>query len=140
MNYHNVIFDKDSRANLIESIVQDAIQNALEEIDKNLIAHLECRYAWLGDSDEAYNPYTKERIDLWENRRRYTLPINDCTYKIVYDFMENIIKEELYNRSYDDANMPIVYLDECFLSGTNIVVKMSVTLLQKGEDKKKADE
>lgn len=139
MNNKNVIFDKDSRANLIESIVQDAIQNALEEIDKNLIAHLECRYAWSGDSDEAYNPYTKERIDLWENRRRYTLPINDCTYKIVYDFMENIIKEELYNRSYDDANMPIVYLDECFLSGTNIVVKMSVTLLQNGEHKK-ADE
>lgn len=139
MNYHNVVFDKDSRANLIESIIQDAIQNALEEIDKNLIAHLECRYAWLGDSDEAYNPYTKERIDLWENRRRYTLSINDCTYKIVYDFMENIIKEELYNRSYDDANMPIVYLDECFLSGTNIVVKMSVTLLQNGEHKK-ADE
>lgn len=139
MNNKNVIFDKDSRANLIESIVQGAIQNALEEIDKNLIAHLECRYAWLGDSDEAYNPYTKERIDLWENRRRYTFPINDCTYKIVYDFMENIIKEELYNRSYDDANMPIVYLDECFLSGTNIVVKMSVTLLQNGE-LKKADE
>lgn len=87
MNYHNVIFDKDSRANLIESIVQDAIQNALEEIDKNLIAHLECRYAWLGDSDEAYNPYTKERIDLWKNRKRYTLSTNNCTYKTVYDFM-----------------------------------------------------
>lgn len=139
MNNKNVIFDKDSRANLIESIVQDAIQNALEEIDKNLIAHLECRYAWLGDSDEAYNPYKKERIDLWKNRKRYILPTNNCTYKTVYDFMENIIKEELYNRSYDDANMPIVYLSECYLSGTDIIVKMSVTLLQKDENEK-ADE
>ena len=70
MDSKNIIFDKDSKINLIESIVQDAIQNALEEIDKNLIAHLECRYAWLGDSDEGYNPYTKERIDLWKNRKR----------------------------------------------------------------------
>lgn len=51
MDSKNIIFDKGSRANLIESIVQEAIQNALEEIDKNLIAHLECRYTWLGDSD-----------------------------------------------------------------------------------------
>lgn len=50
----------------------------------------------------------------------------------------NAIKSK--NRSYDDANMPIVYLSECYLSGTDIIVKMCVTLLQKGEDKKKADE
>ena len=34
MDSKNIIFDKDSKINLIESIVQDAIQNALEEIDK----------------------------------------------------------------------------------------------------------
>ena len=61
---------------------------------------------------------------------------NNCTYKAVYDFMENIIKEELYNRTYDDTNMPIVYLSECYLSGTDIIVKMGVTLLQKDDDEK----
>lgn len=66
MDSKNIIFDKGSRANLIEYVVQEAIQNALEEIDKNLIAHLECRYAWLGDSDEAYNPYTKRENRFME--------------------------------------------------------------------------
>ena len=37
MDSKNIIFDKGSRANLIEYVVQEAIQNALEEIDKNLI-------------------------------------------------------------------------------------------------------
>ena len=40
MDSKNIIFDKGSRANLIENVVQEAIQNALEEIDENLIAHL----------------------------------------------------------------------------------------------------
>ena len=127
-------FDKNSRTNLVENVIFEAIQQAFYDIDEKLYAHLECRYNWLGDTDEAYNPHTKKKVDLLSNLKEYTMPLNNCSYKEIYRFMENIIKDGLYNRKDDDANMPIIWFHSCNLDGSNIVVKMSITLLNKKDE------
>ena len=124
-------FDKNSRTNLVEDIIFEAIQQAFYDIDENLYAHLECRYNWLGDTDEAYNPYTKQKVDLLSDLKEYTIPLNKCSYKEIYKFIENIIKDGLYNRKDNDANMPIVWFHSCNLGDTNIMFRMSITLLNK---------
>lgn len=124
-------FDKNSRTNLVENIIFEAIEQALYDIDEKLYAHLECRYNWLGDIDEAYNPYTKQKVDLLSDLKEYTIPLNKCSYKDIYKFMENIIKDGLYNRKDNDANMPIVWFHSCILDGDSIVIRMSITLLEK---------
>lgn len=131
-------FDKNSRTNLVEDIIFEAIQQAFYDIDENLYAHLECRYNWLGDTGEVYNPYTKQKVDLLSDLKEYSIPLNKCSYKEIYKFMENIIKDGLYNRKDNDANMPIVWFHSCSLDDTNIMFRMSITLLNKLDEEESA--
>lgn len=131
-------FDKNSRTNLVEDIIFEAIQQAFYDIDENLYAHLECRYNWLGDTGDAYNPYTKQKVDLLSDLKEYSIPLNKCSYKEIYKFMENIIKDGLYNRKDNDINMPIVWFHSCNLDGDSIVIRMSITLLNKLDEEESA--
>ena len=124
---------------LIECIVEDAIVKALGEIAANMQSHLEYRCNFLGDYYVAYNKYIEKKIDLRANLNEYTLPLT-CSYKDVYNFMESVIKDNLYDRKDDDSNSPIVYVHSVDIFDSKIRIMMSVRLLQTKYDGTTADD
>ena len=122
-------FRTKDKHSLIEGTVECALERALGEIAGNMQSHLEYRCNFLGDSYVAYNQYIGKKIDLRVNLNEYTLPLT-CSYKDVYNFMESVIKDNLYDRNDDDSNSPIVYVHSVDVFDSKIRIMMSVRLLQ----------
>ena len=49
-----IMFNKNSYGNLVEEIIETAIENVLDEISEKMHTCLENRYAWLGDASDLY--------------------------------------------------------------------------------------
>ena len=47
-----IMCNKNSYGNLVEEIIMIAIESALEEISEKIRTRLECRYNWLGDTED----------------------------------------------------------------------------------------
>lgn len=123
------VFRTKDKYSLIEGAVEDAIIRALGEIAANMQSHLEYRSNFFGDCYIAYNRYIEKKIDLRANLDEYTLPLT-CSYKDVYNFVESVIKDNLYDRKDDDSNSPIVYVHSVDVFDSKIRIMMSVRLLQ----------
>lgn len=132
-------FRTKDKYSLIEKAVEESIERALGEIAANMQSHLEYRCGFLGDYYVAYNKYIEKKIDLRVNLHEYALPLT-CSYKDVYNFVESVIKDNLYDRKDDDSNSPIAYVHNVDIFDSNVRIMMSVRLLQTKYDGTTADD
>ena len=58
------------------------------------------------------------------------IALNNCQYKNIYMLIENILKENLYDREYDDSNTAVVYFHKCTLDGADIIISLNVVMLK----------
>ena len=129
--------DREKRP-LIERSIEGAIEKALEEISNNMHSELECRCSYSGDAYYISNPFIDKNVDLRVGLDKYVLPLT-CTYKEVYKFVENIIKDKLYDRDDDDSNKPVVYVHSVSICDYEVEILMTVRLLQTKYDGTTAD-
>lgn len=108
--------------------MEDTIEKVLEEIDRNMYAHVECRYAYYGDENLFYGKSGEEQF---LNVVTYPMLLSECCYKNIYNLIENIFKESLYNREDKHDNKPIVYFSGTKVSGAYIDIRIGVGLLNK---------
>lgn len=125
-----IICNKNSRSNLVEEIIEIAIEHALEEVSESMHTHLDYRCNWLGDSDKFYMSDGKEMRLACGCNKGYFVPLDNCNYKTIYDFIHNILKDKLYDREDTDKNEAAVYLDKCVICGADIVIYMNVAMIK----------
>ena len=124
-----IMCNKNSYGNLVEEIIMIAIESALEEISEKMRTRLECRYNWLGDTDGLYHSNGSTEF-LSIHLKEYRIALSDCLYKNIYTLIENILQEKLYDREDTDSNTAVVYLHNCILDGSDIVVSLNIVMLK----------
>ena len=122
------LFDLNSKHNLVETVIEDAIENILKEISNKMYAHVECRFAYYGDANDFWS---KSGHEQWLKPQIYSLSFSLCCYKKIYELIENAFKESLYNREDKYENMPIVFFNGCKVNGENIDIDIRIGLLEK---------
>lgn len=125
-------YEKNSRSNLVENVIIEAMMRVLDELDENMHAKLETRFGILGDDWEYYSPEGKF-LNMHNNIKSYYLPLSDCSYDNIYKLLENILKDNLYDRKDSDANFPVVYISDCRVKGSDIEIKISVGLPERND-------
>lgn len=117
----------------IYKIDTENVQESLKEaLDENMHAKLETRFGMLGDDWEYYSPEGKF-LNMRNNIKSYYLPLSDCSYDNIYKLLENILKDNLYDRKDSDANFPVVYINDCRVKGSDIEIKISVSLPERND-------
>ena len=128
INNISKLFDVKSKHNLVETIIEDAIENILKEISDKMYANVECRFSYYGDENEFWS---KSEHCQYLKPQVYSLPFGLCSYKKIYELIENAFKESLYNREDKYENMPIVFFNGCKVNGENIDIDIRIGLLEK---------
>ena len=70
------LFDLNSKHNLVETVIEDAIENILKEISNKMYAHVECRFAYYGDANDFWS---KSGHEQWLKPQIYSLPFSLCS-------------------------------------------------------------